>query len=166
MQRMQGYGYANNGQAATGADTSGLIQQQHDLASNELARDYGNMVQNTVAGLQGKNDQLGQAYQGIRDQRLQEGVNGIGMRMGALVNRPHSGLYNFFGANGLGGKLIGGAISGLTGGLLGGMMGGGGSSTPPPGLFSGNFLGGYGSNGFQYGSGPVFSNVGNSIGSF
>lgn len=139
MQRMASYGYDNSpwlpgqphtstGQAAAGADISGLVQQQHDLDSNELARDYGNMVQNTVAGLQGRNNAIGGAYEGIRDQRLQNGVNGVGMQMNALLHRPHSGLYNFFGANGLGGRLLTAGVGAAAGGLMGGMMGGGGYS--------------------------------------
>ena len=154
MQRMQGYGYANNGQAAAGADTSGLIQQQHDLASNELARDYGNMVQNVVAGLQGRNNQVGNAYEGIRDQRLANGVQGVQSQMQALVNRPHSIWYT------LGPQLLSAGIGAATSALTGGIAGGGGM---PAGLMSGNFLGGFASNGSQYGSGPIFSGVGNNI---
>jgi hypothetical protein len=128
LQRMQQYGYSNNGQVATGADTSGLVQQQRDLASNELTRDYGNMVQSVVQGLQGQNNQVGGAYEGIRDQRLQNGVNGVGMQMNALVNRPHSAWYNvgqglLKAGLGVGTSLLTGGFSNLFGGGGGGFGG-------------------------------------------
>ena len=158
MQRMQGYGLDNSswrpgqtvhnstGQVAAGADAGGLVQTQHDLASNELTRDYGNMVQGVVQGLQRQNNQVGNAYEGIRDQRLQNGVQGVQSQMQALVNRPHSIWYT------LGPQLlsagIGAAASAFTGGMAGGgglgsLVGGGGGVSAQQYQNYGNQYGGW-----------------------
>jgi hypothetical protein len=86
------------------------------------------MVQSVVQGLQGQNNQVGGAYEGIRDQRLQNGVNGVGMQMNALVNRPHSAWYNvgqglLKAGLGVGTSLLTGGFSNLFGGGGGGFGG-------------------------------------------
>ena len=78
------------GQAASGAKTNMLANQQRELGDNQFVQDWGNAYENKVGELSGRRDALGNVLMSGDMNRKQIGIQGSQAYLQALGNKPRS----------------------------------------------------------------------------
>jgi len=81
---------ANNGQAAKGANTNGLMAQQREMGDNQFVKDWGGQYESAIGDLSGRRDSIGNMLMSSDANRKQLGIQGAQANLQGILNKPKS----------------------------------------------------------------------------